>query len=116
VETHQDDRAEPGDRVLTEVAGTLQRTAAERGVGHIVTLSIVGVDQAPFGYFAAKLEHERAAASGLVPSAVLRATELHEFPAQLIAATRNDSQARVFDVRAVLRLVLEQNPASAGLS
>jgi uncharacterized protein YbjT (DUF2867 family) len=89
----------PATEFFTDVAGALQRTGAERGVGHIVTLSIVGIDQTSFGYYAAKLEHERAATNGAVPSTVLRATQFHEFPAQVIAATRNDSQARVFDLR-----------------
>lgn len=89
----------PATEFFTAVAGGLQRAGAERGVGHIVTLSIVGIDKVPFGYYAAKLEQERAAASGPVPGTVLRATQFHEFPAQLIAATRRDSQAQVFDVR-----------------
>jgi uncharacterized protein YbjT (DUF2867 family) len=82
-----------------DVARTLQRVAADRGVKHIVTLSIVGIEKVPFGYYAAKLEHERAAASGSVPSTVLRATQFHEFPAQWIALTRRDSQASVLDLR-----------------
>lgn len=65
---------------------------------HIVTLSIVGVDKTSFGYYAAKLEHERAAASGPVPSTVMRATQLHELPAQLIRMTRQGSQAQVLDL------------------
>jgi uncharacterized protein YbjT (DUF2867 family) len=89
----------PATDFFTEVAGTLQHAARERGVGHIVTLSIVGIDKTSFGYYTAKLEHERAAASGPVPSTVLRATQFHEFPVQIIAATRNDSQAQMFDLR-----------------
>lgn len=34
-----------------------------------------------------------------MPSTVLRATQFHEFPGQLIATTRSDSQAHVFDLR-----------------
>jgi uncharacterized protein YbjT (DUF2867 family) len=85
----------------TEVAGALQRTGAEQGVRRIVTLSIVGIDKTSFGYYLAKAEHERAAASGPVPSTVMRATQFHELPAQLIAITRQDSQARVLDMRPV---------------
>jgi uncharacterized protein YbjT (DUF2867 family) len=65
----------------TGAAGALQRTGAEQGVRHIVTLSIVGIEKTSFGYYAAKLEHERAAASGPVPSTVLRAIQFHELPA-----------------------------------
>jgi uncharacterized protein YbjT (DUF2867 family) len=91
----------PATEFWTEVARALQRTGAEQGVAHIVTLSIVGTDKTSFGYYAAKLEHERAAASGPVPSTVMRATQLHELPAQLIALTRRDSQAHVLDMRPV---------------
>lgn len=84
-----------------QVAAALQHAGAEQGVGHIVTLSIVGIDKTSFGYYAAKLEHERAAASGPVPGTVMRATQFHELPAQLIAITRRDSRARVLDMRPV---------------
>jgi hypothetical protein len=66
-----------------------------------MTLPITGIDKTSFGYYAAKLEHERAAASGPVPSTVMRATQFHELPAQLIAITRHDSQAHVLDLRPV---------------
>jgi uncharacterized protein YbjT (DUF2867 family) len=85
----------------TDVAGALQHTGAEQGVRHIVTLSIVGIDKTSFGYYMAKLAHERAAASGPVPNTVMRATQFHELPAQLIAITRHDSQAHVLDMRPV---------------
>jgi uncharacterized protein YbjT (DUF2867 family) len=85
----------------TEVAGALQRAGAGQGVRHIVTLSIVGIDKTSFGYYLAKLEHERAAAAGPVPFTVLRATQFHELPAELIAATRHNSQAHVLDLRPV---------------
>jgi uncharacterized protein YbjT (DUF2867 family) len=91
----------PATEFWTEVAGALQRTGAGQGVRHIVTLSIVGIDKTSFGYYAAKLEHERAAASGPVPGTVMRATQLHELSAQLIAITRRDSQASVLDLRPV---------------
>ena len=52
-----------------------------------------------FGYYAAKLAQERAVAAGPVPSTIMRATQFHELPAQLIARTRAGAEARVFDVR-----------------
>ena len=85
----------------TDVAGALQHTGAGRGVRHIVTLSIVGIDKTSFGYYLAKAEHERAAASGPVPSTIMRATQFHELPAQLMAITGHDSQAQVLDMRPV---------------
>lgn len=91
----------PAAQFWTDVAGGLQRAGAEQGVRHIVTLSIVGIDKTSFGYYLAKLEHERAAASGPVLGTVMRATQFHELPAQLIAITRHDSQAHVLDMRPV---------------
>jgi hypothetical protein len=62
-----------------------------------VTLSIVSTDRVPFGYYAAKLAQE-AAARGPA-STILRATEFHEFPGQVISWTRDGSRASVFDLR-----------------
>lgn len=83
---------------FTAVARNLQAAAAEHGVQHVVTLSIVGIDNVPFGYYNSKLVHEHVAAAGPVPSTILRATQLHEFPAQLLAMQRGQDPARVFDV------------------
>jgi uncharacterized protein YbjT (DUF2867 family) len=91
----------PAAEFWTDVAGVLQSNGANQGVEHIVTLSIVGIEKTSFGYYQAKLEHERAAVSGLTPSTIMRATQLHELPAQLMAITRHDSQASVLDLRPV---------------
>jgi uncharacterized protein YbjT (DUF2867 family) len=79
-------------------AGNLQRLGAQSGVDHIVTLSIVGIDEIPFGYYAAKLAHERVAAAGPVPATILRATQFHEFPAQVIGWTAEDGVAHLPDL------------------
>lgn len=89
----------PATEFFTAAAGNLQHIGAEQGVRHVVTLSIVGIDRAPVGYYAAKLAQERTAANGPVASTIQRATQFHEFPAQLLAATRDGSQASVFDLR-----------------
>jgi uncharacterized protein YbjT (DUF2867 family) len=62
----------PATEFFQAVAGNLQRAAGDERVAHIVTLSIVGIDKIGSGYYAAKLEHERAAARGPVPSTGLR--------------------------------------------
>lgn len=63
----------------------LQEAAARHGVRHIVTLSIVGIDRAPtYGYYEAKLAQEKAVAAGPTPFTILRATQFHEFPAQVL--------------------------------
>jgi uncharacterized protein YbjT (DUF2867 family) len=79
----------PATAFFTAVAANLQRAAAERGVGFVVSLSIVGIDRtAGYGYYAAKLAHEKAAREGSVPATILRATQFHEFPGQLLRRTR----------------------------
>jgi uncharacterized protein YbjT (DUF2867 family) len=80
---------------FTAVAGSLQRVGSQRGVQHIVTLSIVGIDRATgFGYYTAKLEQERVALAGPVPGTILRATQFHELPPRMLAARRENGVAR----------------------
>ncbi len=69
------------------VTSKLLSAEARAGVGHHVALSIVGIDMVPLGYYQGKLRQEELClASGVVPATtVLRATQLHEFPAQLLA-------------------------------
>jgi uncharacterized protein YbjT (DUF2867 family) len=88
----------PATEFFTTAAAALQRAGSEAGVRHIVTLSIVGIDRTSFGYYNAKLAQERAAASGPVPSTIMRATQFYELPGQLISLTRQDSHARVLDL------------------
>lgn len=98
--THPDTFEQPEATAFwTDVANTLQRVGTEQGVRHIVALSIVGIDKTSFGYYLAKQAHEHATTAGPVPVTVQRATQFHELPARLIALTRKDSQAQVFDVR-----------------
>lgn len=60
---------------------------ARAGVAHHIALSIVGVDRAPHGYYGAKLAQEKEISAGAVPWTVLRATQFHEFAAQMYART-----------------------------
>lgn len=55
------------------------------GVRHHVALSIVGIDRVDFGYYFGKRRQEELVLAGLVPATVLRATQFHEFAAQMIA-------------------------------
>jgi uncharacterized protein YbjT (DUF2867 family) len=66
------------------VTSRLLAAEAAAGVGHHVALSIVGIDRVPTGYYAGKLRQEELIAAGPVPWTVLRATQFHEFPAQLL--------------------------------
>jgi len=69
--------------------GNLLAAEERAAVGHHVALSIVGVDRVPLGYYQGKLRQEELCLAGPVPATVLRATQFHEFPAQLIARSRN---------------------------
>ena len=81
---------------FTAAASQLQRAAADAAVGHIVTLSIVGLEHAPTGYYQAKLAHEKAATTGPVPATIVRATQFFEFPAQVMARTKRGPVALMF--------------------
>jgi uncharacterized protein YbjT (DUF2867 family) len=49
-----------------------------------VALSIVGVDRAPYGYYAGKVLQEKLVTGGDVPWTLLRATQFHEFAGQVL--------------------------------
>jgi uncharacterized protein YbjT (DUF2867 family) len=78
------------------VTDRLHRIGEAAGVSRLVTLSIVGIDRASaFGYYAAKLRQEAAASRGPLASTIVRATQFHEFPGQIIAQTKVGSVAFV---------------------
>lgn len=70
-------------RFFTTATGNLIRAASRAGVGHIVLLSIVGIDRIPHEYYAGKLAQERTLEASPVPWTLLRATQFHEFAAQM---------------------------------
>ncbi len=49
-----------------------------------MALSIVGVDKAPYGYYAGKALQELLVTEGGVPWTILRATQFHEFASQVM--------------------------------
>ncbi|MBL7255474.1 SDR family oxidoreductase [Paractinoplanes lichenicola] len=68
-----------------ETATRTLLAAEERSlVRHHVVLSIVGVDRVDSGYYAAKRLQEKLALDGPIPATVLRATQFHEFAAQML--------------------------------
>jgi uncharacterized protein YbjT (DUF2867 family) len=70
---------------FTEVTGRLHEAGAREGVAHLVVLSIVGLEGVPgYGYYEAKLAQEKAAHAGPLPVTIVRATQFHEFPAQIL--------------------------------
>ena len=58
------------------------------GVGHVVFMSIVGVDRIPLGYYREKLTIEDLLGSSGMPHTILRATQFHELVAGLFSAQR----------------------------
>lgn len=73
---------------FTTTTTRLLEAGARAGVRHHVALSIVGVDSVDSGYYAGKRVQERLVLTGPVPSSVLRATQFHEFVAQVLALAR----------------------------
>ncbi|MDV8020995.1 SDR family oxidoreductase [Rhodococcus sp. IEGM 1330] len=72
---------------FSAVTRNLLTAETEAGVGHHLALSIVGIDQAPHAYYAGKVEQEKIIRAGTVPWTILRATQFHEFAAQIRSQT-----------------------------
>jgi uncharacterized protein YbjT (DUF2867 family) len=71
---------------FTDVTARLQTAGSAQGVARLVTLSIVGIDGfSGYGYYEAKLAQEGAARAGPLPVTIVRATQFHEFPAQILS-------------------------------
>lgn len=71
-----------------EPTRTLLEACRAAGVGHVVYMSIVGVDRIPLGYYREKLEVEGLLASSGLPNTILRATQFHDLVAGLFTAQR----------------------------
>jgi uncharacterized protein YbjT (DUF2867 family) len=77
--------APTGDTEAVDVEGTkrLLSAAADAGVENFVYVSIVGIEEIPYSYYDAKLAAERAIEDSDVPHTILRATQFHEFVADI---------------------------------
>lgn len=71
----------------SDLKGTKQLLEAARnaGVEHFIYLSIVGVDQIPFAYYRDKFANEKMIETSGVPFTILRATQFHSFPGEIIS-------------------------------
>ncbi|MEV5149103.1 NAD(P)H-binding protein [Streptomyces sp. NPDC052727] len=69
---------------FSRATGNLLAAARSNGIGHLVTLSIVGSDEVDFGYYFGKRVQEALVRDGGVPWTVLRATQFFEFPEPLL--------------------------------
>jgi len=64
----------------------LQAACNHAGVPHVVVVSIVGIDlMRAYGYYDGKLTQERHHLDGPVDATIVRATQFHEFPGQLMS-------------------------------
>lgn len=70
---------------FTNVTGNLLRAERAAGVAHHVALSIVGIDGVDDAHYAGKLAQEALLADSPVPVTIQRATQFHEFAAQVAA-------------------------------
>jgi uncharacterized protein YbjT (DUF2867 family) len=81
---------------FTTVASNLAAAARSVGVRRTVLLSIVGVEESQdFGWYVATLAHERATREHAPGPRVLRATQFHEFPGQVLERARHGSRAQI---------------------
>lgn len=65
-------------KALPDAAGHICRAASNAGVGRVVVLSIVNVDQVRFAYYQAKAAQERIYREAPVQSVIVRATQFHD--------------------------------------
>ncbi len=100
---------------FTTVAENLGRASAAAGVGRMIVLSIIGLEKnQDFDWYVATLAHERAAREHFANTQVLRSTQFHEFPEQVLGRGLRGDKAEVMDVqtqpvasREVARLLVE---------
>ena len=81
----------------TDVAGTrlLLEVAQASGVGHVLYISIVGVDRTTYPYYRAKRDAEFLIARSGVPWTVLRSTQFHSFVAYLLRSWGADTSNEI---------------------
>lgn len=80
--------ADASTRFFRAASAHLLAAADRAGVGHVVLLSIVGIDRNPHGYNAGKVAQEAVYASSAAPWSLVRATQFHEFAGQIAARAR----------------------------
>jgi uncharacterized protein YbjT (DUF2867 family) len=78
-------RKKPSVRFFDAATRQLLAAGHRAGIRHHVVLSVVGANRVDFGYYLGKRRQEELVRTGPVPATVVRATQFHEFAAQLIA-------------------------------
>ncbi len=79
--------SDPRNADAVDVTGTkyLLEAANSTRIGHLIYISIVGVDQIDYGYYQKKLTAERIIEAGDVPYSILRATQFHSLLNSMIS-------------------------------
>ncbi|HVW81781.1 MAG TPA: NAD(P)H-binding protein [Mycobacteriales bacterium] len=80
-------RRSAAEAFFDKATRNLLDAGAKAGVEHLVVLSIVGCDRVDLGYYFGKRRQEELVLAGPLPFTILRATQFHEFPGQLIDRT-----------------------------
>ncbi|WP_171108004.1 MULTISPECIES: SDR family oxidoreductase [Streptomyces] len=105
-----------------EAAAHLVAAARRAGVGHLIYISIVGVDRVPLGYYKTKLAVERLIEESGLGWTVLRTTQFHDLivrlfdtlarpPVMLLPAGLKDQPIEVAEVAARLAELASGGPA-----
>lgn len=93
---------EEATEFFTTATRNLQKFGEQAGVQRIVVVSIIGIDKYTSGYSAAKRFHEAAMLAGPIPARVLRASQFHEFVAQLMDWGRQGAEIYLPNLRTQL--------------
>jgi uncharacterized protein YbjT (DUF2867 family) len=109
-------------RFFSTVAENLATAARAAGVRRTVVLSIVGIEQSQdYGWYVATLAHERATREHAPGPRVLRSTQFHEFPGQVLERSRHGNRAQIMAMPTqpvasaeVARLVVEMATGPEG--
>lgn len=72
--------------ILVDGSRRLLAAGAAAGVAHHVSVSIVGCDQVPIGYYRVKVDQEQVVERGPVPWSIVRSTQFHELVGAVLAA------------------------------
>lgn len=80
--------ADEARRFFTTATGNLVTAARDAGAAHIVLLSIVGIDRTPHDYYAGKIAQEAVVEASPIPWTIQRATQFHEFAAQMFDSAK----------------------------
>ena len=75
-------------RFFETTTGNIMAAERAAGISHHVALSIIGVPQAPYGYYAGKARQEQLVQASAGGWTLLRAAQFHEFAAQTVERYR----------------------------